>query len=150
MLNLNIKYLIFFSCGERVNKWNSEVSKLCDFCHEIENVAHMLYQCNRVKHIWRLIGEQLKITVKLKHIILGALNKTHTSEVRNLIVVIVAYSIYSSWNKCKFEKYNYKEINLKMKIKSNLLFYNAVFSFVLDTKTYNLFQSKVENIIQVL
>ena len=94
--------LNFLSCGERVNKWNSEVSKLCDFCHEIENVAHMLYQCNRVKHIWRLIGEQLKITVKLKHIILGALNKTHTSEVRNLIVVIVAYSIYSSWNKCKF------------------------------------------------
>ena len=53
-------FLNFLSCGERVNKWNSEVSKLCDFCQEIENVAHMLYQCNRVKHIWRLIGEQIK------------------------------------------------------------------------------------------
>ena len=80
----------------------------------------MLFSGNGVRNIWFLIGDELKITLRLKHIVLGFLDRTQKSEVRNLVITIIAYPIYSCWNICKFKKQSYKDANINMKIKKEL------------------------------
>ena len=94
----------FFSCRERVNRWNKDISKFCEYLKEIENVTHMLFSCDRVRNIWNLIGDELKINLRLKRIVLGFLDRTQERDVRNLVITIIAYSIYSCWNMCKLKK----------------------------------------------
>ena len=135
MLNLKYKILLnFLSYGERVNRWNKDISKFFEFCKELENVTHMLFSCDRVRSIWILSGDELKITLKLKHIVLEFLDRTQKSDARNLDIIIIAYPIYSCWNMCKFRKQSYKDVNINVEIKKNLQFYNAVFVYLLDKK----------------
>ena len=142
--------LNFLSCGERVNRWDKDISKFCEYCKDRENVSHMLFSCDRVRNIWFLIGNELKITLRLKHIVLGFLDRTQKSEVRNLVITIIAYSIYSCWNLCKFKKQSYKDANINVKIKKNLQFYKAVFVYLLDKKGYNYLQFCVDKILHIL
>ena len=95
----------------------------------------MMFSCDRVKDIWILIGDELKITLRLKHIVLVRfLDRTQERDVRKLVITIIAYSIYNCWNMCKFKKQSYKDANINVKTKKNIQFYKAVFVYLLDKK----------------
>ena len=134
--------LNILSCGERVYRWNKDISKYCEYCKEIENVTHMLFCCDRVRNIWILIGDEFKI--RLKHTVLGFLDRTLQSDVRNLVITIIAYWTYSCWNMCKFKKQNYKDTNMNVNIKKPFL------CICLTKKGYNYLQYCVDKTLHVL
>ena len=104
--------LNFLSCGDKLSKWNNNISQYCDVCGEYESMEHLLYSCYRVRNIWQKLGSEMKFDLKLKHIILGFWLNSKGMFVRNLIIVIIAYSVHSSWSKCKFENKNFKDVNI--------------------------------------
>ena len=88
----------------------------CFVCLRKENTLHLLYDCHRVKDIWREIGKCLNLNIQPKHIVLD---------------LTVAFSIYSIWCKCSFEKLDYSNVNLRSSIEYNLEFYLEVFLSVM-------------------
>ena len=116
-------------CGEKVHKWNSDVSEHCTVCKEKENILHMLYECKRVKEIWKVVGYCLKMNIKPKHIILGLTDPHFVDFNRNLCIVIISYSIYATWCNGSFENTDYSKINVKPVIISYLSFYSKVYRF---------------------
>ena len=142
--------LNFLSCGERLSQWNKGVSKYCDVCRESENIAHLLFLCPRVNNIWKLIGKELNLDIKLKHIIFGFWINSENLYVRNLLIVIISYSIHSSWTKCKFESKSYTQVNITINIKTNLEYYSAIFFLLLDKRKSTQFNKFVKKVIEVL
>ena len=123
------KYKILLNilpCGEKVNRWNKNVSNCCAFCLEKESIMHMLYECKRVRKIWKVVGNCLKLLIQPKHIILGITDPHYVEVNRHICIIIVSYSIYATWCKCSFEKLNYSDINLYQVIISYLAFYSEV------------------------
>ena len=127
------KYKIFLNilpCGEKINKWNKNVSYCCAFCKEKESIMHILYKCTRVKNIWKKVGKCLKFFIQPKHIILG-INDPHYVEFnRHLCITIISYCIYAMWCKCSFENKNYNNIYLNHAIISYLSFYTEVYQCI--------------------
>ena len=64
--------------------------------------------------IWHEIGKCLNI--QPKHIVLGLADEHYVKINRHLCIIIVAFSIYSIWCKCSFEKLNYSNVNLRSSI----------------------------------
>ena len=114
-------------CGEKIHKWNRNVSDCCAFCKDKESIIHILYECKRVKEIWKIIGHCLRMLIQLKHIILGITDPHYVELNRHLCIVIVSYSIYATWCKCSFENINYGNMNLKHSVISYLTFYFEVY-----------------------
>ena len=56
-------------CGKQLCNWNNNYSGLCVYC-EAENISHLLYECSRIKNIWRVVSNCMKTNILL-HIILG-------------------------------------------------------------------------------
>ena len=68
---------------------------------------------------------ELKVDFKLKHIIVGFWNNSENLYVQNLLIVIVSYSMHSTWTKCKFENKSYAQANILINIKK----YNNKYKF---------------------
>ena len=148
---VEFKYKILLnilSCGEKVHKWNKNVSKLCSYCNENETILHLLYECKRVKTLWQIVGKGLKMNIQQKHIVLGLMD-THYVEVnRHLCIAIVSYSIYAMWCKCSFENLCYTDVNLKDVIGSYLMFYSKVYQYsTLGNAQVRHLQNIVESIV---
>ena len=118
-------------CGEKLKKWNKSDQDTCSVCLRKENTLHLLYGCQRVKDIWSEIGKCLNLNIQPKHVVLGLTDKHYVEINRHLCIIIVAFSIYSIWCKCSFEKLNYSNINLRSSIEYNLEFYLEVFLSVM-------------------
>ena len=54
-----------------LSKWKLGISSKCVVCGENETVEHMLFECERVKNIWKRVGEILKLNISWHHIVLG-------------------------------------------------------------------------------
>ena len=138
------------SCGEKISKWNPTVSKNCQICGESESISHLLFYCKRLNNLWRVIGEKLKLSIQLKHIIFGLQIITDITYVHNLIIVITSFSIYKSWINCSFNNIDFKMCNLQTEIKVNLAFYNELFKFGLPKKCHHYLSSVINDIKEVL
>ena len=116
-------------CGKQLCNWNNNYSGLCVFCGEAENISHLLYECSRIKNIWRVVSNCMKTNILLKHIILGLKCSTENYVLLNKIIciVIISYAIYSVWCKCNINNINYKNVDVKSNIKQQFSFYLEVF-----------------------
>ena len=112
-------------CGLTLNKWQTNISKLCDYCGETETTRHMLYDCNRIKLIWRSMSEVLRFDIRWKHIICGFVGNDLSSKIRcfNMIISILTYGIFKQNSRCKFDRSSYKDVNLKIDIKHSFILY---------------------------
>ena len=63
---------------------------------------------------------ELNLDIKLKHIIFGFWINAENLYVWNVLIVIISYSIHSTWTKCKFESKSYVHVNITINIKINL------------------------------
>ena len=126
-------------CGKVLNKWIPHISDKCKSCNEIENTEHMLYKCTKVKPIWQIVSECLKINVKWKNIVCGYLSSESSSNVvfMNSLISVISYSIFKFNNR---EKWNREENKCKLEqyIVRNLLF----FKLLLTDKNDNMFCDK--------
>ena len=124
------KYKILMNilpCGQKISKWNRNVSELCAFCNLQESIVHMLFSCKCVQNIWACVSACLKVNIGLKDIVLG-LNGDYYVEInKHLCITMVSYSIYSLWIKCSFENVSYKTIDLKRFVKQQISFYSKVY-----------------------
>ena len=127
------KYKILMNilpCGQKISKWNRNVSELCAFCNLQESIVHMLFSCKRVQNIWACVSACLKVNIGLKDIVLG-LNGDYYVEInKHLCITMVSYSIYSLWIKCSFENVSYKTIDLKRFVKQQISFYSKVYIYL--------------------
>lgn len=110
--------------GKLLSKWRSEISEKCDVCDEIEDVKHMLFSCQRVRDIWRIISNQIGHDIGWKELIIG-FEKKDESEL-NHVFSIVLYSIFKENSHCKYELSSFKDVDLKKSVEQNLAMYRKI------------------------
>ena len=129
VLNLKIPKLAEFNFkllhniipnGIIVSKWNKEVGKNCQYCNESESTKHMLFECKRVKIIWKNISNVVNVNITWKQIICGFPMFVQTQRFMyiNFVITATAYAIFKKKSYCKFNKMNYAMINLKYYVKN--------------------------------
>ena len=114
--------------GKILSKWKQNVKAECEFCGKIETTKHMIVECSRVKQIWECISKCVKVDIKWKHILCGfpAYHVSTTINVLNYIICIIAYTILKVNSRCKFEKENYGQQILTLKLKSSAVYYKQM------------------------
>ena len=137
-------------CGKIVSKWQKGVNEKCDFCGQIENVKHMLFECPRVSEIWKLVSTSLGFEVKWKHIVCGFPSSNITENIcsLNYVIGIIVYSIFNVNSKSKFEKKCYKNLNMKHIVKEKVIYYNVMLNHVDKKLLYTNVCIKVSKCLQ--
>ena len=110
-------------CGKQLCRWNNNYSGLCVYCGEVENITHLLYECSRIKNIWRVVSNCMKTNILLKHIIIGFQfnNENYVLQNKIICIVIISYAIYSVWCKCNINNI-IKILMSKVTLSNNYLF----------------------------
>ena len=110
-----------------VNKWNKTVSPLCEKCICIEDVKHLLFDCQLTTYIWHVIGLYFNFEITWKIIVLGFYNEINTKTIRlNNIISFICYKIYKYKMKCRLLQENMYEIGLVRMLKFELKKQNTV------------------------
>ena len=102
-------------CGHWLHKWKREISERCDYCNEPETTQHMIYACPRIKEIWNLFSLAVNCSISWKHLVCGWPSYDNTRKIwcLNILISIIAYSIFRLNSKCKFDKIKYGQIAIK-------------------------------------
>ena len=111
-------------CGKILSKWQHHISERCTTCKEIETSEHMLFECEKVKKIWNIISECVKVNIKWKNIVCGFLGSEQGKNVDflNLIISVVTYSLFKFNNQEKWKMDNLK-CTIEQYVMRNILFY---------------------------
>ena len=112
--------------NRRLLQFNLRDNANCDFCGEIESIAHLLYSCEHVKQIWEALLVWLRRIMRDEiysdetSILIG--NDKNTLLV-NYIFITLKHEIY----KFKWRRVKYKLIFLKRTLKNymNIELYNG-------------------------
>jgi len=131
--NFKILHNTFYS-GYMVNRWNKACSANCKYCGILETPKHLLFECKRIKALWEKVGRILKINIAWKHIVIGVNDTNTNSQIINMCISIVAYSINCLWIKCSMSNTPYENVKMMEHIESSLLFYSRVLK---NTKAHN-------------
>ena len=88
-----------------LSKWKN-ISNLCPHCKEcVETNKHLLYECQNVKKIWKMVGEIVKFEVSWKVITVGFYNETNEKTILlNNLVSFIALRIYKYKMWCRIEE----------------------------------------------
>ena len=135
-------------CGKVLHKWNTKVSERCNLCREIESVEHLIFLCRGVKFVWECVSNILKVDAKWKTIVCGFVSSEVSENVKlsNIVVSIVAYSIFKFNNK---EKWNEAKNNCSIEqfVVKNILFFRLFFKL----KNVSILEnSRVDTLIDML
>ena len=84
-------------CGYTVNKWNKQISSICEQCQVNHTIEHLIYECNKVKHIWQLVGDTLKVDLSWYKIMFGFLYEGKQYEDLCHTISLIAFCIYKTW-----------------------------------------------------
>ena len=119
-------------CAKILKKWNRLDNDTCQYCGEIENTKHMLFECIRVQNIWSHLRSKINVNITWKNIVCGYPCYDNDTKIRvlNNVISIVAYSIFKCNSRCKFEKLDYKKADLMLKIRIELKIYEKLLSVV--------------------
>ena len=109
-----------------VNKWNKACSANCRYCSMLETPKHLLLECKRIQVLWSRLGPLLKVRVTWKHIVIGLEELNFKSTLTNIIISIIAYSIFCIWVKCSFSDTKYESVAVEDLILAKLIFYGKV------------------------
>ncbi len=121
----------------RISKWNKSVTKYCQFCQHEHTVCHLLFECNRINHLWTIIGTILKMNITYKHIVVGNSEVNDFITQRNLVISYVAYGIYKMWIQGENDKLDFANVIVVQFIKKHifqisLLHENNIFRSICD------------------
>ena len=111
-------------CAKVLCKWNATISETCTYCNIVETTPHMLYECIRIRNIWKLISDTLKCNITWKNVVCGWPAYEHTPKIKtyNVILSIVAMAMFKANSHCKFENKNYGNIDMRHKIIEYLMY----------------------------
>ena len=106
----------------------------------------MLFECDRVKTIWKRVGEILKLDISWQHIVLG-LDEINAKQ----IITIITYSIYALWVKCGDTKESFKYLNIAKNVHNYMHYYMKMFqNFSKKEKWFTLFYKWVQDILHIV
>ena len=130
-------------CGCYLAKWNKEIKPNCDACGMNESIEHMIFQCSRIYCIWKIMFKVMKMEAKWKTIVCGFVQREKSKKIQffNLICSKIAYLIFKLNSKCKFEKMDYKNVNIKEYIKVGLIHFKES----MELTKYGIFSKKILN-----
>ena len=125
-------------CGKVLYKWKKVQNDKCDHCGLQESAEHMLFSCNRIRNIWKLVSDVLKVNIGWKQIICGYPNHRDNPKICaiNYIITIIAYAIFKQNSISKFENTDYRKINMLSKVKCEIRWYTSLLGNV-DRKVVN-------------
>ena len=105
----------------------------------------MIYECEKVKYIWKVVGTSFKVNIRWKHVVIGYYdNLNNTTDMLNLIYSFIAYSIFKANNACKWNQSNYSKYDVKRAVINDLLQFNKTQMYL---KTVHI---KPENILEIV
>ena len=96
--------------GYILNKWNKSVPNICTRCNSNDTNIHMLFLCPRIRTIWTMVSQTLKIDLCWENIVFGLNENNLINIARNNVITIVAYAIYASF--IKYCENDYYTINI--------------------------------------
>jgi hypothetical protein len=109
----------------QVNKWNQNVSIVCETCNVSDSIMHILYECQELKNIWEQISKCINMKINLQDIIVGRSmhywNKEPVYVIEDTIISHISYYLYTFKMKCKNGKGILNQKNLNMYIISKLI-----------------------------
>ena len=113
---------------QSLSKWKRDISEKCEVCGITETTQHMFYTCNRINHLWNDVSNILKCNISWKTIVCGFPLYDLTDKITsvNFIVSLVVYTIFKENSYCKFNKRSYNDVNLRLMLKRNLVYYNDI------------------------
>ena len=79
-------------CNVNLKKWKIIESDKCNFCHEMQDIPHLLFYCKYYQNIWLLIEGALKTPIGICDVLIGTNNKEH-----DFAISVIAFSIYKYW-----------------------------------------------------
>ncbi len=112
-------------------------------------MQHMLFLCPRINVIWGNISKSLHIDICGRLLVCGSIQRDYstTKQCQNMILSYTMYSIFIQNVESKYEKKNYKNIDMKMNIRLYLAFqktgllrsqYNSKYMYVFERVIDNL------------
>ena len=125
----------YLPCGYTTSKFEKDVLSNCEYCGDIESVKHMLFFCPRIHAIWCNISKALHVDICWQLLVCGSMQRDNSTKVhfQNLLFSYIMYSIFIQNVKSKYEKKNYKSIDIIMNIKLYLSFQKTI----LEKSMYN-------------
>lgn len=109
------------SCNSFLYKCKLRPNSKYDFCDsDLEDIKHLLFECNNVKCMWECLSSVLKYSIQWKHIVLGFYLETNTKvSFYNTIMSYSAYKIYKSKMRCRIQNNIQECSKLKQFIKNS-------------------------------
>ena len=113
-------------CGYVLNKWNTKIDMNCQVCNSLETTKHMIYDCHRVRQIWNMISDLLKVNISWKKIVCGfpGYELSNKITILNYVISVICYTIFKSNSRSKFEETSYQNMSLQAEIKKSIMYYN--------------------------
>ena len=103
-------------CAKVLSKWNEEIPERCIICDELDDVSHMIFECQLAKEIWQILEDKLEEQFRVKDII--------TSEYlndNNKILTYTSFFIFKFWIETTNKRNVKSKENIKFFIKKNFL-----------------------------
>ena len=110
-LNARCKYFQFqilhrtLVTNRKLKMFNIRDDEICDNCHEVETISHLLFECHVARNIWREIQIWLSrispntFFLDKKSVLLG---NTRNEIIINYIITLTKHELYKSkWNRNK-------------------------------------------------
>ena len=131
-----------------VSKWNRDVDNKCISCNdEIENNMHLLYDCQNIQQIWKLVSNCLKFDIGWKHVIIGFYDEINNKTILlNNLISFIACRIYKYKMYCRIKGENESSQNIRSHVKTTLFNYHKT---MLKVET-NLEVSRILKVYDVL
>ena len=127
-------------CNKNLEKWKIRANDKCDVCGSSQTIDHLLYYCNYVRPLWRLVERKVGIIITFEQILgLDPLFEYDS------ITTIIGFLIYKEWLLLSLEN---KQRNAGL----NMMYYKS--ELQLRTEIYKLCkcidQNHVDNLMELI
>ena len=109
-----------------VSKWNENVQMFCKNCGGVENIAHLLYECNDSSFVWQKLSSIFGFKIAWKHIVIGFYENSDTNDSMNTLISFVALKIYKYKMKCRLDNISSTNDSLYNSVKMSLNTYQYI------------------------
>ena len=89
--NFKVIYNIL-PCNVNLKRWGKKDYDVCDVCQESQTVKHLLFDCQYVKPLWKVIESVLDRNITFSHILCG-----FKCLYSNYLSSVCAFTIYKEW-----------------------------------------------------
>ena len=110
------------------------------YCKHVENIKHLIFECNNVHGIWNSVGKFLSFQIKWKHIVVGFYSEENDKiKTLNLFISYVAFRIYKYKMLCRLDSLSETAYNLYNHVKKSIYFYSSVLGHLNENVTNKIF-----------